>query len=101
MSSDLHPMDKGLARRTFLARSAAVAAAAAAGQLTWAPPAAAAAAPAVPKKGPVEWGPGKETASLPKFGAEVYVRPRDEVFDDPTEGTIAELAWLLHHKRIR
>jgi Asp-tRNA(Asn)/Glu-tRNA(Gln) amidotransferase A subunit family amidase len=96
---DIHPMDKGLARRTFLARSAAVAAAAAAGQLTWAPQSAAAAV-AGPKNGPVDWGVGRETASLPKFGPEVYVRPRDEVFDDPTEGTIAELAWLLHRRRI-
>jgi Asp-tRNA(Asn)/Glu-tRNA(Gln) amidotransferase A subunit family amidase len=100
-----HPMDAGLARRTFLARTAAVTAAVATGQLAWGPAgpasAASAATPDGPKNGPVDWDFGRHTAKLPRFGPEVYRRPRDEVFDDPTEGTIAELAWLLSKQRLR
>ena len=96
----VHPADTVLARRTFLASVAAVAAAAAAGPVAFAGPAAAAVAADGPKNGPVDWDYGRGAASLPRFGPEVYVRPRDVVFDDPTEGTIAELAWLLARKRL-
>src|SRR3954453_9345712 len=85
-------LDKGLARRTFLARSMAVTAAAAAGQLAWGPTAAEAAT-SIKYRTPT-------MAPLAKFRADAWVAPRPEALADPTELTIAEAAYQIKNGKI-
>ncbi|NHC47488.1 amidase [Motilibacter aurantiacus] len=85
-------LDKGLARRTFLARSLAVTAAASAGQLAWGPTAAEAAT-AVKYRTP-------KMAPLATFRADAWVAPRPEAQADPTELTIAEAAYQIKNGKL-
>ncbi|RGC65912.1 Glutamyl-tRNA(Gln) amidotransferase subunit A [Micromonospora sp. MW-13] len=83
------PVDRGVDRRAFLARTAALAAASAVGGAVALPAVASAAGPArTPRLPAARWNPALD---VPR----AYVEPRPEAVADPTELTVAEAAWLI------
>ncbi|MFC8846870.1 MULTISPECIES: amidase [unclassified Micromonospora] len=83
------PVDRGVDRRAFLARTAALAAASAVGGAVGLPAVASAAGPArTPLLTAAKWNPALDVPNA-------YVKPRPEAVADPTELTVAEAAWLI------
>ncbi|WP_432958608.1 amidase [Micromonospora haikouensis] len=83
------PVDRGVDRRAFLARTAALAAASAVGGAVGLPAVASAAGPArTPLFTGAKWNPALDVPNA-------YVKPRPEAVADPTELTVAEAAWLI------
>ncbi|SCF13227.1 aspartyl-tRNA(Asn)/glutamyl-tRNA(Gln) amidotransferase subunit A [Micromonospora haikouensis] len=83
------PADRGVDRRAFLARTAALAAASAVGGAVGLPAVASAAGPTrTPLITAAKWNPALDVPNA-------YVKPRPEAVADPTELTVAEAAWLI------
>ncbi|MEV6707149.1 amidase [Micromonospora wenchangensis] len=83
------PADRGVDRRAFLARTAALATASAVGGVVGLPAVASAAGVTRAAVAP----PGRYNPALAVPNA--YVKPRPEAVADPTELTVAEAAWLI------
>lgn len=95
MTELAEPLDRGVDRRAFLARTAALAGAASIGGALTLPSTATAAPDAGPAHPPHPGGiPGLDRP-------DAYVRPRPEALADPTELTIAEAAWLIRAGKLR
>ena len=91
------PLDRRIARRTFLAQMSAVVAAASAAPALW--PGAALAAEA-PAPAPPATLPPPARVPTPLTSADAYAAPRPEALADITELTIAEAATLIRDGRL-
>ncbi|RKS77690.1 amidase/aspartyl-tRNA(Asn)/glutamyl-tRNA(Gln) amidotransferase subunit A [Motilibacter peucedani] len=87
------PLDKGMARRSFLARTLAVSAAAAAGGATLAP------GQALAATGEKHSDP--KPAPTPTFSPEAWVKPRAAAVADITELTVAEAAYQIRSGAVK
>ncbi|MEO3821140.1 amidase [Plantactinospora sp. B24E8] len=95
MTELAEPLDRGVDRRAFLARTAALAGAASIGGALTLP----SAASATPGGGPAHH---PHPGGIPGLDRpDAYVRPRPEALADPTELTIAEAAWLIRAGKLR
>ena len=90
------PLDRRIARRTFLAQMSAVVAAASTGPALWPTVASAAETPAAP---PADLPPPAKVPT-PLTSADAYAQPRPEALADISELTIAEAGTLIRDGRL-